>query len=533
MVTKSYKKFTSDIQFTPDTYVIIGSGIGGLTTAVFLAKAGKKVAVLEQHYTPGGFTHAFKRKQGLSWDVGVHYVGNMDETTELRRIFNYLSADRLDWDAIGDPYDVAWIGGKKYEFVAGKEHFRKKFHAYFPEDTEAIDAYLALLDTSAKRNMLFFIQKAFPTFLAMTLGRVFRKLHSRFSKKSTYDVLREITDNESLIAALCAQCGNYGLSPKESSFAIHSIVVNHFMEGGYYPRGGANQIHKTIIRHLQQLNVTVYVKAKVEKIHIDHQRVQGLVVNGTTYACKHVISGVGVHTTFRHLIGQEKIKHRLQKLTAISASTAHLCLYIGLNKSAASLALPKYNVWWYDTQDIDTIATATVVGDETTPLSFAYISFASAKDSEWDREHPDMATIQLIVKANYQDFEAYKEAPWLNRGEAYTAMKNTFMKKGMDLLTKLYPQITPHIIHKEVSTPVSTRTFSGYAQGEMYGLTHTPLRFQENKLTPKTAIKGLYLTGQDITVVGVAGAMASGILTASTIIKWKMRQQFKEIMTAH
>ena len=48
--------------------------MGGLTTAVFLAKAGKRVLVLEKHYVPGGFTHTFKRKK-FEWDVGVHYVG--------------------------------------------------------------------------------------------------------------------------------------------------------------------------------------------------------------------------------------------------------------------------------------------------------------------------------------------------------------------------------------------------------------------------------------------------------------------------
>ena len=54
--------------------IVIGSGMGGMTTAAMLSKLGKKVLVLEQHYIPGGFTHTFKRK-GYEWDVGVHAVG--------------------------------------------------------------------------------------------------------------------------------------------------------------------------------------------------------------------------------------------------------------------------------------------------------------------------------------------------------------------------------------------------------------------------------------------------------------------------
>ena len=56
--------------------IIIGSGMGSLTTAALLSKEGKKVLVLERHYTAGGFTHVFKRK-GYEWDVGIHYIGEV------------------------------------------------------------------------------------------------------------------------------------------------------------------------------------------------------------------------------------------------------------------------------------------------------------------------------------------------------------------------------------------------------------------------------------------------------------------------
>ncbi len=64
--------------------IIIGSGIGGLTSAACLSKMGKKVLVLEQHYTAGGFTHAYRRK-GYEWDVGVHYIDKSVRLTGLKK----------------------------------------------------------------------------------------------------------------------------------------------------------------------------------------------------------------------------------------------------------------------------------------------------------------------------------------------------------------------------------------------------------------------------------------------------------------
>ena len=65
--------------------ICIGSGLGSLTTASLLARKGKKVLVCEKHTTPGGYTHVFTRND-YEWDVGLHYVGDMDRKGSLLRV---------------------------------------------------------------------------------------------------------------------------------------------------------------------------------------------------------------------------------------------------------------------------------------------------------------------------------------------------------------------------------------------------------------------------------------------------------------
>lgn len=96
--------------------IVIGSGIGGLACASLLSQSGKKVIVLEQHYTAGGFTHTFQRKN-YEWDVGIHYIGEVSrEDSAMRQLFNKITDDKLKWQDMGEVYDRIFIGEKSFDF---------------------------------------------------------------------------------------------------------------------------------------------------------------------------------------------------------------------------------------------------------------------------------------------------------------------------------------------------------------------------------------------------------------------------------
>src|SRR5271155_4844627 len=86
--------------------IVIGSGIGGFTTAAIMAGLkGWPVLGLERHFRAGGFTHTFKRPGGWAWDVGLHYVGGMEPGAMGRRLFNFVTAGGGGWDPMPDSFD--------------------------------------------------------------------------------------------------------------------------------------------------------------------------------------------------------------------------------------------------------------------------------------------------------------------------------------------------------------------------------------------------------------------------------------------
>ena len=188
--------YTSELTKNKYDSIIIGSGVGGLTTAVCLAKSGKKVLVLEKHYAIGGFTHTFKRKK-FEWDVGAHYIGQVNNPNSLiRKAFDYITNSKLQWEDMGDIYDQAIIEGETYNFKKGLQNQINQMIAYFPNDENAIREYYALVNKVSGHASVFFSEKSMPNWLSKLVGHQLRKNFLKYSKQTTHEVLSSLTKNE-------------------------------------------------------------------------------------------------------------------------------------------------------------------------------------------------------------------------------------------------------------------------------------------------------------------------------------------------
>lgn len=513
------QRYRPSRQAGPYQAVVIGSGIGGLTTAALLANLGWRVAVLEQHYTAGGNTHSYERA-GYDWDVGVHYIGDMGSSTMTRRLFDWLSKGELEWAPMDPHYDRFFIGDRVYDAVAGREAFRDNLLAHFPGEAKAIDRYLELQREVSRGMRDFTLQRTLPSWAA-SLSRAFRpQVAGELFAKTSWEVLSALTTNAELIAVLCGQWGDLGLPPKKSSFAMQALVARHYLHGGFYPVGGASRIAQTILPRIRSTGGEVFTYAAVSEILLRDGKACGVrMADGSTVEAPVVISNAGVYNTFGRLL-PESVARDLgytTRLGKVKPSIGHLGVYIGCKKTAAELNLPRTNYWIYPGGNDYDSAVERFVADPASPFPVVYISFPSAKDPDFERRHPGRATIEIVAPAPYEIFEQWSGTTWGQRGDDYEALKRSFGERLLEHLYEKVPQLRGAIDYWEVSTPLSMQWFCGYGRGELYGLDHDPDRMTQDWLRPRTQIPGLWLTGQDVLSCGVSGAMMAGVASATAI----------------
>jgi phytoene dehydrogenase-like protein len=502
----------------PYDAVVIGSGIGGLTTAALLSELGLRVAVFEQHYTAGGCTHSYER-EGYEWDVGVHYVGDMGAATMSARLMNFLTDGGVQWAPMAQNYDRFFIGDRHYDAMAGREAYRENLAACFPGEAKAIDRYLELQAEVSRGMRTLALGRTLPPWLAAVVRPYLAWQLPRRLRRTTWEVLSELTEDRELIAVLTGQWGDLGLPPKRSAFIMQALISRHYLHGGYYPVGGAWRIAESILPRIRAGGGEVFTYARAKQISIRDGRATGIVMNDDTKidsGC--VISGAGVTNTLTRLLPESALRasgyDRL--LAGVKPSIGHLCVYVGLKGTAEEHALPRTNYWIYQDNDCDA-AVDRFSADPRQPFPAVYISFPSAKDPDFERRHPGRSTIEIVAPAPYEMFEKWSGTTWGKRGEDYEALKHALGERLLEYLYQRLPHLRGQIDYWEISTPLSMQWFGGWERGELYGLDHDPQRFRQKWLRPQTRIPGLWLTGQDIMSCGVTGAMMGGMACASAI----------------
>lgn len=487
--------------------IVIGSGMGGLATASLLAQLrGSRVLVLERHFKLGGFTHAFRRGS-WEWDVGLHYVGGMQEGGQLRRMMDLVTGGEVRWNPMPDRFERFVYPELEVEVPSDAAAFQELLAGRFPAEREALRAYFADLQRVVGWATRHFAGSLVPRPVAALLELPGRAL----ALQTTGAYLARRFRDPLLRAVLCSQWGDYGLPPARSAFVMHAIVAHHYLQGASYPEGGAGRIAQAVAARVEAAGGELRVNHEVEEILVEGGAAVGVRVRAGKGAApvEHrapvVFSGAGADLTFTRLLPPA-----LRETAAPpAAGTSAVTLYLGLSRSPEEVGLRGENTWLFARADHDRIWAERNLLLEG-KVGAAYLSTPSLKDPA-AKAH----TAEVITHLDIEPLADWREAPWRRRGPDYEALKGRITEALLATVERRYPGFRALVAHAELSTPLTVEHFGGQRRGLYYGIPATPERFRGRRCGVRTPVRNLYLTGADAASLGIGGALMGGVLSAA------------------
>lgn len=495
--------------------IVIGSGIGGLTTAALLSRAAnQKVLVLERHYEIGGLSHEFRRGP-FSFDVGLHYVGYAIHKSLGKKILHYITDGNIEWNPMDHIHEKFVFPDFSIDVSSSRKEYRSTLLAQFPKERKAIHKYFKDVD----KARLWYVKNYLASFLGAGASALMKGLNIA-SKKTALMTVRAYLDahfqNPQLKAVLVSRWGDYGLPPSDAAFCIHAVVEDHYMDGGYFPRGGAEQIALQIEKVIEQSGGCILTNCDVSQIVLEQNKAVGVRYRHLTHDSKErveraatIVSTTGAWSTYNQLLPQTLNLPIQKKLSQFPLKYSAVSLYLGLNDSIEKIGQSGANQWLYDTYDIDSIIDTNAVSPNT-PAKALFLSFPSMKNSK-----ALMHTAEVIAFMPFEIFAKWKDQPWKRRDNDYYELKNQITENILAFIEQKIPGFKGLIIFKELATPLTIEHFTGKKMGSLYGLPSTPDRFKIKELGAKTEIENLYLGGGDAAALGIMGALLGGLAAAS------------------
>jgi len=469
--------------------IIIGAGVSGLSCAAHLAKAGKKVIVFEQNKRPGGYCCSYVRR-GLIFDPGAHWIIDGDGFNSL---LQDLGVDPIEFIQLKAVYRV--LGPTKYVdiLMSERELFVKSVRRSFPNVKDS--ALNQLIDLSLLLQEEMFQMPTDSLELLSLFGKIsmgFQMLTKaknmmKYSKMKLKDLLLELfpdDEYEDLRAAL-------HIVPGEDATAIALLVFIAFgMSGSAYgPKGGAQSISDALAKAVKTNGGKIVFSKRVKKIKLDEKRVTGVILDDKKeYQSKNVVAAIDAKQLYHQLIDPILIPKSLKKkLDETPIADSWFSVSIVTDIDPAEFEFDGTDVLFTNTNDI------VEAGIPNNPKKNSFVAkFNTLHDDSFrtKKAKKNHHSIHALSPATFEYENFWKAGSKLNRGKRYEKFKKEFADILVKRLEERIPNLSKHIVHMDISTPLTYHRYTLNHKGS--GLGWQDMMMWKQKLS---FVKGLYHAG--------------------------------------
>jgi all-trans-retinol 13,14-reductase len=502
--------------------VVIGSGMGGLAAAAYMAKGGMRPLVLEQHFVPGGNAQTFRRKRMFDFDVGLHYIGDCGPGGLFTTMMEQLGiADRLEFVPMDqDGFDTFLGPDLKFRAPAGWDRYRQRLHETFPQETRAIDRYLDILRSVAG---------AFSGARSEGPHPVTQLLGKHWSQCTVAEVFDALEISTRLRHVLGAQCALYASPWSKGPLGMHALIIDHYMRGAYFIRGGARPLVEGLIQVIEDGGGELRLRQRVKRITVENGKAVGLTLaSGEEIRAPLVVSNADAKRTFLEMVGEQYLSQGLvERVKDYRMSLPLFVIYLAMEVDPSELGLPATNLYLTPAYDLEEQYETCYAG-RFPEKPHIYMSIASLKDPvSPNLAPPGYTNLQIMTLApaelstwgvsqgpgSASSKSAYRHAA------AYEAAKHELERRMLDVVEEMLPGFVRKVVWQECATPLTQERFTLSTGGTSYGLEHTPDQYMAARVALQTEIPGLWMVGANtIFGHGIAGAMVSGRAAAGAIL---------------
>ena len=301
---------------------------------------------------------------------------------------------------------------------------------------------------------------------------------------------------------------------------IHAGLVNHYFNGGYFPRGGGFAIPRAFVRALKRAGGELRLETAVSRILIEDGRAVGVeLADGEQIRATAVISNADPEVTFGKLIGREHLPRKLlNKLDRVEYSGSCLSLFFAVDMDLRAAGLDSGNFWFYDHEDLNDLYRRGQTGHalESESLGAMFLTVTTLKDPS--KMHGGHHTCEAFTFVGYDAFEAWAGEQSGTHTADYEALKEELSWKMFQMLEKRVPGISEHIVYWSLGTPLTNEHYINATRGNLYGIAKSKTQVGPGAFPIQTAFPGLYMVGASTLSHGVAGVTSSGLAAARKIL---------------